>query len=100
MRDIFPEERADSTTHSEEFPVGAVEAARIRDGLEGQQVCPFCGVVSDGTHPVCGRCTMENSAVARKATKLRIGPWYVLQHRNPAAPGMKWETLLAFVRKG
>ncbi len=43
---------------------------------------------------------MENSSVARKATKLRIGPWYVLQSRNPAAPGMKWETLLNFIRKG
>ena len=30
----------------------------------------------------------------------RIGPWYVLQSRNPAAPGMRDETLLGFVRKG
>ena len=37
---------------------------------------------------------------ARKATKARIGPWYVLQKRNPAAPGMKFETLLSFVHKG
>ena len=29
-----------------------------------------------------------------------IGPWYVLQRRNPAAPGMRFETLLSFVRKG
>src|SRR5665213_3200966 len=43
---------------------------------------------------------MENTPAARKATKARIGPWYVLQARNPAAPGMKWETLLAFVQKG
>ena len=42
----------------------------------------------------------DGIALARKATKLRIGPWYVLQNRNPAAPGMKWETLLNFVRKG
>jgi outer membrane biosynthesis protein TonB len=43
---------------------------------------------------------MENTAAARKATRERIGPWFVYQHRNPAAPGMKFETLLAFVRKG
>lgn len=76
------------------------DAALIRDSLEAQQVCPFCGFVSDGSQIVCSKCTMENSAVARKATKLRIGPWYVLQNRNPAAPGMKWETLLSFIRKG
>jgi hypothetical protein len=43
---------------------------------------------------------MENSAAGRKATKGRIGPWYVLQKRNPAAPGMKFETLLSFVNRG
>ncbi len=43
---------------------------------------------------------MENSPASRKATKSRIGPWYVLQTRNPAAPGMKFETLLNFARKG
>jgi hypothetical protein len=36
----------------------------------------------------------------RQATKARIGPWYVLQTRNPAAPGMKLATLQALVRKG
>jgi hypothetical protein len=43
---------------------------------------------------------MENTPATRKATKARIGPWYVLQQRNPAAPGMRFETLLTFVRKG
>ncbi len=43
---------------------------------------------------------MDNTPDARKATKARIGPWYVLQARNPAAPGMRFETLLSFVRKG
>ncbi|HEX3355623.1 MAG TPA: hypothetical protein VHS31_01485, partial [Tepidisphaeraceae bacterium] len=33
-------------------------------------------------------------------TKARIGPWYVLQTRNPSAPGMKWATLLSLVSKG
>jgi len=43
---------------------------------------------------------MENSPAGRKATKARIGPWYVLQKRNPAAPGMRYETLLSFVQRG
>jgi hypothetical protein len=75
-------------------------AEGIRDTLRGKHVCPFCGSVNDSDQGTCPRCTMENSAATRKATKTRIGPWYVLQTRNPAAPGMTWETLVGFVRKG
>jgi hypothetical protein len=57
-------------------------------------------LINDATEGQCPQCTMENTAAGRKATKARIGPWYVLQKRNPAAPGMKFETLLSFVNKG
>jgi hypothetical protein len=43
---------------------------------------------------------MEDTPATRQATKARIGPWYVLQSRNPAAPGMKYATLLALINKG
>jgi hypothetical protein len=43
---------------------------------------------------------MEDTPITRQATKVRIGPWYVLQTRNPSAPGMRFSTLLALVRKG
>lgn len=65
-----------------------------------RHVCPFCGTVNETMDGPCPRCTMANTAETRKATKSRIGPWYVLQSRNPAAPGMRYETLLGFVRKG
>jgi outer membrane biosynthesis protein TonB len=68
--------------------------------LAGRYVCPFCGAVNETMEGPCPNCTMSNTAETRKATKSRIGPWYVLQSRNPAAPGMKYETLLGFVRKG
>jgi hypothetical protein len=68
--------------------------------LSNQFVCPYCGSVNDIAEGNCPQCTMENSPAGRKATKARIGPWYVLQKRNPAAPGMKYETLLTFVRRG
>jgi len=29
----------------------------------------------------------------------RLGPWYVYQHRNPAAPGMQLSTLLSLIRR-
>jgi uncharacterized OB-fold protein len=89
--------------HAEVFS-GHVDPARAHQdllrGLDGKQACPFCGAVSERTSSACQRCGMENTPEARKATKARIGPWYVLQARNPAAPGMRFETLLSFVRKG
>ena len=77
-----------------------VTADDVGHTLEGRYVCPFCGAVREQPDGTCARCTMESSPATRQATKSRIGPWYVLQTRNPAAPGMKFETLLAFVRKG
>jgi hypothetical protein len=89
--------------HAEVFS-GHVDPARAHQellrGLDGKQACPFCGAVSERTSSPCQRCGMDNTPEARKATKARIGPWYVLQARNPAAPGMRFETLLGFVRKG
>src|SRR5688572_12528295 len=83
---------------------GEVDPARAHQevlrGLDGKQACPFCGSVSEKSASPCARCGMDNTPEARKATKSRIGPWYVLQARNPAAPGMRFETLLSFVRKG
>lgn len=67
---------------------------------EYQFVCPFCGSINEEGEGSCPHCTMEDTPAGRKATKARIGPWYVLQRRNPAAPGMKFETLLTFVQKG
>ena len=95
MRDVIPEDAADG------IEAGSDEsAAVIRESLDGQYVCPFCGTLSETPDGPCSRCSMENSSASRKATKQRIGPWYVYQHRNPAAPGMKFETLLSFVEKG
>jgi hypothetical protein len=73
---------------------------RWPDAATKQFVCPYCGSINDAGEGQCPQCTMENTAAGRKATKARIGPWYVLQKRNPAAPGMKFETLLSFVNKG
>jgi len=97
MRDLFLEDGADML-QTERRSVDAAE--EIRDALAGRQVCPFCGLVKEHAEGPCERCTMENTASTRQATKARIGPWYVLQGRNPAAPGMKFDTLLTFVQKG
>jgi hypothetical protein len=63
-------------------------------------VCPFCGAIAEKNDAACPRCKMENTALTRQATRARIGPWYVMQSRNPSAPGMKCNTLLALIRKG
>jgi hypothetical protein len=63
-------------------------------------VCPFCGAIAEKIQGACPRCKMENSPQTRQATRARVGPWYVMQSRNPSAPGMKCNTLLALIRKG
>src|SRR5688500_10820055 len=75
--------------------------------LRGKHVCPFCGAVNaapDGdtasAAAPCPRCSMADTPATRKATKARIGPWFVRQTRNPAAPGMRFDTLLALVKRG
>lgn len=98
MRSLFVEDSVDMGRELE--TIGSDAAAEIRNAVEGRYVCPFCGAVREQAEGTCPRCTMESTAATRQATKSRIGPWYVLQTRNPAAPGMKFETLLTFVRKG
>ncbi|MGB7156700.1 MAG: hypothetical protein WBD40_01460, partial [Tepidisphaeraceae bacterium] len=71
----------------------------------GKVVCPFCGSVNDRpTHDydntACPRCTMADTPATRQATRARLGPWFVRQNRNPAAPGMKFDTLMALVKRG
>ena len=81
-------------------PGGLAQGLRDSYPLQGRHVCPFCGSINETMEGPCPHCTMSNTADTRKATKSRIGPWYVLQSRNPAAPGMRYDTLLGFVRKG
>lgn len=75
-------------------------AQQVQEQLRGKFVCPFCGTIGDNAEAACSRCTMENSPLTRQATKARLGPWYVLQTRNPSAPGMKYSVLLSLVKKG
>ncbi len=73
---------------------------QIRRSLEGKFVCPFCGSVNHRTDEPCVKCGMDNTPSTRNSTRGRIGPWYVLQKRNPSAPGMKFDVLVKFVAKG
>jgi hypothetical protein len=75
------------------------------DSVVDGHVCPFCGLVRDITEEFdatapCPRCTLADTPTTRNATKARIGPWHVRQMRNPWAPGMRWETLLALIKRG
>jgi len=76
------------------------DAADLRRQLLGKHVCPFCGVIRADVQQPCPRCTMEDTTSTRSATRQRIGPWFVLQARNPSAPGMRYATLLSLVKKG
>jgi hypothetical protein len=102
-RDTESEEMARlSDPMSSEYDEGptAPSGQQVRRSLDGKFVCPFCGSVNANTEEACPKCGMENTPATRNSTRARIGPWYVLQKRNPSAPGMKFDTLLRFVAKG
>lgn len=87
-----------STAHPESST--ATQASEVRKGLSSRQVCPFCGHISDRSVSPCPQCAMEDTPGTRQATRSKLGPWFVLQLRNPAAPGMNFQTLAALIQKG
>lgn len=103
MTDPFTDVADELMTRSTDM--GGIEAPPppVTGAKTKKHVCPYCGavtsVIEKPTGP-CPRCNMEDTPATRAATKARIGPWFVLQTRNPSAPGMKWATLLSLVSKG
>ncbi|MDB5328540.1 MAG: hypothetical protein JWM57_4109, partial [Phycisphaerales bacterium] len=81
-------------------PVKLADPGEVRSQLVGKHVCPFCGVLRADPAQPCPRCTLDDNNATRTATKQRIGPWFVLQARNPSAPGMKFATLQSLARRG
>jgi hypothetical protein len=75
-------------------------AQQIRRALRGKHVCPFCGTQRDADVGPCMQCSLEDTPTTRSATRGKLGPWYVLQSRNPSAPGMNFATLMVLVQKG
>ncbi|MBC7784313.1 MAG: hypothetical protein H7144_10785 [Burkholderiales bacterium] len=80
--------------------VQRADIKEVRQQLKDKHVCPFCGVIRADHAQPCPRCTMDDTANTRSATRQRIGPWFVMQARNPSAPGMKFATMLTMVKKG
>ncbi|HEY7119241.1 MAG TPA: hypothetical protein VH475_21810 [Tepidisphaeraceae bacterium] len=82
-------------------PAGAPSPAQqVRRALRGKHVCPFCGTGRETEQGPCVHCNLEDTPTTRSATRSKLGPWYVLQSRNPAAPGMNFATLMVLVQKG
>jgi len=75
-------------------------AQQIRKALRGKHVCPFCGTQRETDVGACLHCSLEDTPTTRSATRGKLGPWYVLQSRNPSAPGMNFATLMTLVQKG
>lgn len=81
-------------------PVPANAAQQLRRALRGKHVCPFCGTQRETDVGACLHCSLEDTPTTRSATRGKLGPWYVLQSRNPSAPGMNFATLMVLVQKG
>ncbi len=62
-------------------------------------LCPFCGSFNAGVGKPCVECALEDTDLTRAAATQRVGPWFVLQMRNPSAPGVTFETLQALIRR-
>jgi hypothetical protein len=75
-------------------------AQQLRRALRGKHVCPFCGTTRETDLGACMQCSLEDTPTTRSATRTKLGPWYVLQSRNPSAPGMNFATLMVLVQKG
>src|SRR4051812_36397580 len=73
---------------------------QLRRAISGRHVCPFCGAQRETDIGSCPNCSLEDSPTTRAATRSKLGPWYVLQSRNPSAPGMNFATLMVLVQKG
>ena len=72
-----------------ESPAAAAPAASshpsapLRRGQMSKHVCPFCGAQRETDFGACSNCRLEDSPTTRTATRSKLGPWYVLQSRNP-----------------
>ncbi len=69
-------------------------------GGEVECLCPFCGAFNAGVGQPCRHCRTEDTTAARAAARKRVGPWFVLNARNPAAPGLSLTALTAMIRSG
>ena len=65
-----------------------------------KHVCPFCGTRRDDPAAECPACGLPDTEETRGATVARVGPWFVLQARNPSAPGMRFSVLRELVLNG
>ena len=79
------------------------QASAPAHGLAIECLCPFCGALNRGSvgRP-CPQCGTEDTTAARAAAlrSQRVGPWFVLAPRNPAAPGVSFPALLGMIRQG
>ncbi|MEM6314039.1 MAG: hypothetical protein AAF743_08125 [Planctomycetota bacterium] len=74
---------------------------RPDDGAASSTICPFCAALRPAVETeLCPRCRLPDTPATRTATSARLGPWFVFQRRNPAAPGMNWATLRELIEQG
>src|SRR5690348_8581566 len=108
MEDAFSEVADDRMTRADTAQPTASPSQPAQTPPLDKAVCPFCGAVNlrhtdeagEDVSAPCPKCTMADTPATRQATRARIGPWFVRQVRNPSAPGMKFETLMALVKRG
>ena len=87
-----------STDKAEFTPFAPADVDQSRPP-EIECLCPFCGSFNNCVGRPCVHCALEDTNATRAATSQRVGPWFVLQSRNPTAPGMNFDTLTSLIHR-
>ena len=89
-----------TTTLPQHDTVDTVTLPRSAAAGTVECLCPFCGALHGDIGRPCRHCGTEDTTAARAAARKRVGPWFVLQTKNLAAPGMSLPSLLGLIRQG
>lgn len=62
--------------------------------------CPFCGHLVADRAEQCDRCKLALDKKTLRGLRKRLGPWFLLDPKNPSAPGVNWEKFLSLIERG
>ncbi len=76
------------------------QASQRKFDVNRPRPCPFCGQIVSRVELSCSRCQIRLDAGTLTSLKSIVGPWFVLDYRNPTAPGVTWAKLQAMIERG
>jgi len=62
-------------------------------------LCPFCGH-AQAKADRCTDCDGQFDMLSRRATQIRMGPWFIRDKANPFRPGVSYPVLVEMIEQG